>query len=97
MTKSLKTSVDRTLHTSAVSGCLSVQGTFPTEGAFRKPMTYDNHPIPIPSSVRHKASKSSEQDPIRSQRESFFQSGDENENFSDSISLIETRPKISDT
>ena len=28
---------------------------------------------------------------------SFFQSRDENENFSDSISHIETRPRISDT
>ena len=33
----------------------------------------------------------------RGQRESFFQSRDENENFSDSISLIKTRPRISDT
>ena len=33
----------------------------------------------------------------RGQRESFFHSRDENENFSDSISHIETRPRISDT
>ena len=31
------------------------------------------------------------------QRESFFQSRDENESFSDSISFIETRPRIPDT
>ena len=33
----------------------------------------------------------------RGQRESFFSSRDENESFSDSISHIETRPRISDT
>ena len=33
----------------------------------------------------------------RVQRESFFDSRDENESFSDSISHIETRPRISDT
>ena len=31
------------------------------------------------------------------QRESFFQSRDENESFSDSISFIETRPRIPDS
>ena len=31
------------------------------------------------------------------QRESFFQSRDENESFSDSISFIETRPRVPDT
>ena len=31
------------------------------------------------------------------QRESFFQSRDENERFSDSISFIETRPRVPDT
>merc|ERR1712209_247197 len=31
------------------------------------------------------------------QQESFFQSRDENESFSDSISFIETRPRIPDT
>ena len=31
------------------------------------------------------------------QRESFFQSRDENESFSDSILFIETRPRIPDT
>ena len=34
---------------------------------------------------------------ISGQRESFFQSRDENESFSDSISFIETRPRIPDT
>ena len=33
----------------------------------------------------------------RGQRESFFHSRDENESFSDSISHIEMRPRISDT
>ena len=33
----------------------------------------------------------------RGQRESFFESRDENENLTDSISHIETRPRISDT
>ena len=31
------------------------------------------------------------------QRESFFRSRDENESFSDSISFIETRPRVPDT
>ena len=35
--------------------------------------------------------------PASGQRESFFQSRDENESFSDSISFIETRPRIPDT
>ena len=34
---------------------------------------------------------------ISGQRESFFQFRDENESFSDSISFIETRPRIPDT
>ena len=34
---------------------------------------------------------------ISGQRESFFQSRDENESFSDLISFIETRPRIPDT
>ena len=35
--------------------------------------------------------------PISGQRESFFQSRDENESFPNSISFIETRPRVPDT
>ena len=56
-----------------------------------------NFPM-VESSIVYWISKNLTQSPLISgQRESFFQSRDENESFSDSISFIETRPRIPDT
>ena len=44
-----------------------------------------------------KASVQCDPRPSSGQRESFFRSRDENESFSDSISFIETRPRVPDT